>query len=61
MNLQEILHKLEVLVLTFYLTEMARIVFETTLHESATLLTAAFIPFALLTSILISRSLHKKD
>jgi uncharacterized membrane-anchored protein len=53
-NLQEILHKLEVLVLTFYLTGMARIVFEAMLHESANVLTAAFIPFALLTSILIS-------
>jgi hypothetical protein len=59
-NLQEILHKLEILIVAFYLTEMARIVFESTLHESANLLTAAFIPFALLTSILISRSLHKK-
>lgn len=58
-NLQEILHKLEVLIVAVYLTEMARIVFETSFHESANLLTALFIPASLLISILISRMLHK--
>jgi len=58
-NLQETLHKLEVLVVAFYLTEMARIVFET-VSESAALLTALFIPVALLVSVLISRLLGKK-
>jgi len=58
-NLQEILHKLEILVVAFYLTEMARIVFETLIHESADLLTVGFIPFSLLISILLSRMLHK--
>lgn len=58
-NLQEILHKLEILVVAFYLTEMARIIIETVSHENAGLLTAAFIPFALLISILIGKVLHK--
>jgi ABC-type transporter Mla subunit MlaD len=58
-NLQEILHKLEVLIVAVYLTEMARIVFETLLQESANLLTTAFIPVSLLISVLISRMLHK--
>jgi len=58
-NLQEILHKLEILVVAFYLTEMARIVLETVSHENAGLLTAAFIPFALLISILIGKVLNK--
>ena len=59
-NLQEILHKLEILIVAFYLTEMARIVFDTITHESANLLTVAFIPFALLISVLLIRALHKK-
>jgi uncharacterized membrane-anchored protein len=59
-NLQETLHKLEVLVVAFYLTEMARIVFEVMLRESANLLTVLFIPVALLGSFLISRMLGKK-
>ena len=58
-NLQEILHKLEILIVAVYLTEMAKTVFETLLHESADLLTTAFIPASLLISILISRMLHK--
>jgi len=58
-NLQEILHKLEILVVAFYLTEMARIVLETISPENAGLLTAAFIPFALLISILIGKALNK--
>ena len=60
-NLQETLHKLEVLVVAFYLTEMARIVFEVVLSESANLLTVLFIPVALLASSLISRMLGKKS
>jgi len=40
MNLQEILHKLGVLNVAVYLTEMVRIVFETLSQESANLLTA---------------------
>ena len=59
-NLQEILHKLEILIVAFYLTEMARIGFDTITHESANLLTVAFIPFALLISVLLIRALHKK-
>jgi hypothetical protein len=59
-NLQETLHKLEILVVAFYLTEVARIVFEVILSESANLLTVLFIPIALLASLLISRMLSKK-
>jgi hypothetical protein len=63
-NLQETLHKLEVLIVAFYLTEMARIVFESLLPEpigvlSINLLTAVFIPISLLISVLLSRMLHK--
>jgi len=59
-NLQEILHKLEILIVAVYITEMARIVFEVLVHEMANLLTALFIPLALLTAIGISRILHRK-
>lgn len=59
-NLQEILHKLEILIVAVYITEMARIVFEVLAHEMANLLTALFIPLALLTAIGISRILHRK-
>jgi len=58
-NLQETLHKLEILIVAVYLTEMARIVFETLLHESAGFLTVAFIPVALLISLFLGRILHK--
>jgi hypothetical protein len=44
------------LIVAFYLTEMARIVFET-VSEFAVLYTALFIPVALLLSVLISRFL----
>jgi len=57
-NLQEILHKLEVLIVAVYLTEMAKVVFEALAHESAYLLTALFIPLALVISIIIGRLLH---
>jgi uncharacterized membrane-anchored protein len=59
-NFQEILHKLEILIVAFYLTEMARIVFDTVTHESANLLTVAFVPFALLISVLLIQALHRK-
>ena len=59
-NLQEILHKLEILIVAVYLVEMAKIVFESMLHEEANLLTTIFIPVALLISVLISRMLHKE-
>lgn len=60
-NLQEILHKLEVLIVAVYLTEMAKVVFEALAHESANLLTALFIPLALIISILIGRLLHASE
>ncbi|MEM2905431.1 MAG: hypothetical protein QW057_06210 [Candidatus Bathyarchaeia archaeon] len=59
-NLQEILHKLEILIVAFYLTEMARLFFEALAQESANLLTLAFIPAAFLTAILTMRFLHKQ-
>lgn len=58
-NLQEILHKLEILIVAFYITEMASLVFEALAHEIAPLLTAAFIPLALLVAVGISRLLHR--
>ena len=59
-NLQELLHKLEILVVAVYMTEMARIVFEALWHEIANLLTALFIPIALLGAIFIGRLLHRE-
>ena len=58
-NLQEILHKLEILIVAFYLTEMARIVFEALAHERAMFLTVGFIPVALGLAVLIARLLHR--
>ncbi|RLI31973.1 hypothetical protein DRO56_04335 [Candidatus Bathyarchaeota archaeon] len=43
-NLQELLHKLEILIVAVYMTEMARIVFEALWHEMANLLTASLYP-----------------
>lgn len=59
-NLQELLHKMEILIVAVYMTEMARIVFEALIHEHAlaNLLTALFIPIALVIAILIGRLLH---
>lgn len=57
-NLQEILHKLEILIVAVYITEMARIVFEAVAHERALVLTAAFIPVALGLAVLVARLLH---
>jgi hypothetical protein len=60
-NLQEILHKLEILIVAVYIMEMAKIAFETLIHEHELVnsLTAVFIPIALILSILISRMLHR--
>jgi len=58
-NLQETLHKLEILIVAFYILEMARLVLDVVAHEYANMLSAALIPVALLASILISRALHK--
>jgi len=57
-NLQEVLHKLEILVVAFYITEMGRLVFEAVAYEAAALLTVAFIPLALLMAVGIGRLLH---
>lgn len=59
-NLQEMLHKLEILIVAVYLTEMARIVFEAVARERALVLTAAFIPVALGLAVLIARLLHRE-
>lgn len=58
-NLQEILHKLEVVIVSFYLTEMARLFFEALTREIADLLTLAFIPAAFFISIFVMRLLHR--
>jgi len=58
-NLQEVLHKLEILIVAFYITEMGRLVFEVIAPEKADILTVIFIPIALLMSIVIGRLLHK--
>jgi hypothetical protein len=58
-NLQETLHKLEILIVAFYILEMARLVLDAVAHEYVNMLSAALIPVALLASILISRALHK--
>ena len=59
-NLQEMLHKLEILIVAVYLTEMAKVFFEAFMHEHTHLYTALFIPIALLLSIFIGRLLHKE-
>lgn len=58
-NLQEIFHKVEIFIVAVYITEMARTVFEATVHENAGLATALFIPVALLLAVGISRVLHR--
>jgi len=58
-NLQEIFHKVEIFIVAVYITEMARIVFEVLFHEEALLLTAGFIPVALLLAIGVGRLLHR--
>ena len=59
-KLQEILHKLEILIVAVYLTEMARIVFEAFAHQRATVLTVGFIPVAPIMAVLIGRLLHRE-
>lgn len=57
-NLQEVLHKLEILIVAFYITEMGRLVFDAVAHDMVDILTVAFIPIALLLAIGIRRLLH---
>ena len=59
-NLQEIFHKVEIFIVAVYITEMAHTIFEVLAHEMATLLTAFFIPVALVLAIGVSRILHKE-
>ena len=59
-NLQEIFHKVEIFIVAVYITEMARTVFEALVHEMVNLLTALFIPIALVLAIGISRILHRE-
>jgi hypothetical protein len=58
-NLQEILHKLEILIVAFYITEMGRIVFEYAAPERVHLFTVMFIPAALILAIGIRKLLHR--
>lgn len=60
-GLQEIFHKVEIFILAVYMTEMARIVFEVVAEHEATLLTAIFIPVALVLAVGISRLLHREQ
>jgi len=59
-DLQETLHKLEILIVAFYITEMGRLVFETAAHNMVNILTVAFIPIALLMAIAIRRLVHRR-
>jgi uncharacterized membrane protein len=59
-GLQEIFHKIEIFILAVYMTEMARIIFEVVAESEATLLTAIFIPVALVVAVLVSRLLHRE-
>lgn len=58
-NLQEILHKFEILIVAFYLTEMGRLFFDALLPETAGLLTIGFIPAAFIIAISVMRLLHR--
>ena len=58
-NLQEIFHKVEIFIVAVYITEMAKIIFEVLAGEMAELLTAFFIPLALLLAWRVSRLLHR--
>ena len=57
-DLQEIFHKVEIFILAVYITEMARIVFEVVAEHNALILTALFIPVALVAAIGVTRLLH---
>lgn len=59
-GLQEIFHKVEIFILAVYMTEMARIIFEVVAEHEATLLTAIFIPVALVIAVGVSRLLHRE-
>lgn len=59
-SLQEIFHKVEIFILAVYMTEMARMIFEVVSQTEATLLTAIFIPIALIIAVGLSRLLHKE-
>ncbi|MBN2334255.1 hypothetical protein JXL21_01765 [Candidatus Bathyarchaeota archaeon] len=59
-GLQETFHKIEIFILAVYMTEMAKIVFEVVAEHEATLLTAIFIPVALLLAVGVSRFLHRE-
>jgi len=59
-GLQEIFHKIEIFILAVYMTEMARIIFEVVAESEATLLTAIFIPVALVVAVVVSRLLHRE-
>jgi len=60
-SLQEILHKLEILIVAFYITEMGKLVFEAVAPRESGILTVAFIPLALLISTAIQRLLHRNE
>jgi hypothetical protein len=57
-DLQEIFHKVEIFILAVYITEMARIVFEVIAESNALILTALFIPVALVAAVGVTRLLH---
>jgi len=59
-GLQEIFHKVEIFILAVYMTEMARIIFEVVAEHESTLLTAIFIPVALVIAVGVSRILHRE-
>jgi hypothetical protein len=59
-NLQEMFHKVEIFIVAVYITEMAHIIFEVLAHEMVNVLTAIFIPIALVIAIGVSRLLHKE-
>jgi hypothetical protein len=58
-GLQEIFHKIEIFILAVYMTEMARIIFDVVAGGEAALLTAIFIPVALVVAVGVSRLLHR--
>ncbi|MGD0803356.1 MAG: hypothetical protein ABSA11_04705 [Candidatus Bathyarchaeia archaeon] len=59
-GLQEIFHKVEIFILAVYITEMVRIIFEALAENESTLLTAIFIPVALVMAVGVTRLLHRK-
>jgi hypothetical protein len=59
-GLQEIFHKVEIFILAVYMTEMARIIFDVVAGGESGLLTAIFIPVALVVAVGVSHILHKE-